>query len=302
MSKNILITGGTGLVGSRLTSLLHQKGHHIAIMSRSKKADDKYRYFLWDVESQTIEVEALHWADCIIHLAGAGVADKKWTDARKKEILDSRVKGTKLLVNTLIKNKIELPHFITASAIGIYGMDTGQIEITEESPAGNDFLAQVTVAWEHALEEAPLKHTLKSFVRIGIVLSKEGGALAKIAAPVKLFAGAPLGSGKQQMSWIHIEDLCRVFEFLVENRTEGKFNATAPNPVSNAELTKEIAKALKKPLILPNVPAFALKLALGEQANMILGGAKVLPKNLKSENFSFNFPIIGAALENIYSN
>lgn len=299
--KKILISGGTGLIGRAITKHLSLRGYQVGILSRSTTQTTKeLPFFLWDVENQQMDVAALHWADAIIHLAGAGVVDKPWTAKRRKVILESRTRSTGLLIDTIRKKGIKMPLFISASAIGYYGADAGFAPTDENSSTGTDFLAKVTSEWEKSLFEADLPETRKVAVRIGIVLSKDGGALPRIAAPIRFGFGAPLGSGKQLMSWIHIHDLCRVFQAAVERNFEGAYNACVPKAISNSDFTKAVAKVLKKPLWMPNVPSFVMKLLMGKRAEIVLGGANILPKKLLNEQFSFEFSNIETALQNIY--
>jgi uncharacterized protein len=231
MSEKILITGGTGLVGTRLSEMLIDSGYEVAHLSRHPSQFSRYKTFRWDVKNEFIDDHAITWADYIINLAGASVSEEKWTDERKKEILDSRVKSTDLLYNCLKNTPNHLKGFISASAVGIYG-NTGDQLITEESQYADDFLADVSKKWEAASWQMHELGIRTIIFRIGIVLSDKGGALPQMAKPVKLMAGAPLGSGKQFMSWIHIDDLCRLFiKAIDEPQFAGVYNSVSPNPV-----------------------------------------------------------------------
>jgi uncharacterized protein (TIGR01777 family) len=297
---NILITGGTGLVGSRLTELLQAKGHQISYLSRNSKSLSNIKVYQWNVNKGNIELESIEKADCIINLAGAGVADKMWTAEYKKELRDSRILGTQLLMNTLKTTKNNVKTFIQASAIGIYGLDTKDNWLLEDAQPGTDFLATLTKDWE---QEANLVEKLgirMVKLRIGIVLSKKGGALTKLALPVKFFAGAAIGSGQQYLSWIHIDDLCKMFIQAIENQNmNGVYNAAAPNPVTNEEMTKAIAKVLDKPLFLPNVPAFVLKIGMGEMSDIVLGGNRVSVDKIVKAGFQFDFSNLDNTLKNL---
>lgn len=299
--KKVLITGGSGLVGTELSALLKEEGYEVAHLTRNRKDEYPYQQFEWDIEKQEMEEEAIRFADIIIHLAGAGVADEKWTDKRKKIIIESRTESAALLYKTIAKMPDDAPmHFISASAIGYYGMDTGDKLVDENSESGNDFLAEVTKKWEASVDQFDSLQIPIAKIRIGIVLSDKGGALPQLAQPIKLFAGAPLGSGKQWMSWIHIEDLARLFLHIVENKLTGIYNGVGINPATNKDVTKAVAKVLDKPLILPNVPPFVMKLILGEMAQMVLGGNKVSAKKILSSGFRFKFERLDNALEDIY--
>lgn len=300
MNKHILITGGTGLVGSHLSQLLLQKGYTVSHLSRRKAPNAEIPAYQWDIAEGTLEEEALKKADYIVHLAGAGVADKSWTEARKQIILESRTKSTQLLAQKIQALQLHPRAFISASAIGIYGLNTGDRLLQEKSPCGDDFLAEVTKAWEqntHLIEQQGIR-TVK--LRIGVVLSPQGGALQKLAQPVRLGVGAALGSGKQYISWIHLNDLCQMILYTIENDTlTGAYNAVAPEPVTNGQITQAIAKVLRRPLLMPNVPTFVLKLMLGEMANMVLGGCKVSGKKIEEAGFQFQFRKITEALQDL---
>ncbi len=300
MNHKILITGASGLIGNRLTELLLQNGHRVWHLSRNKKAG-KVQAFVWDVENKTMDVKALEGVDTIIHLAGAGVADKRWTAERKKEILDSRINSTRLLFETLKNETHSVRTFVSASAIGYYGFGQNDEVFMEESKAGKGFLADVTKQWE---EETNLIATLGLRVvklRIGIVLSEKGGALAEMAKPIRFGVGSPLGTGRQYLSWIHIDDLCAMFSKAVEDeRMQGAYNATT-SWLTNADLTRAIAHVLKKPLWLPPVPSFMMKLILGEMADIVLNGSKVSSEKIKKAGFQFKYVELDEALKNILS-
>jgi len=296
----ILVTGGTGLVGQKIIELLRKQGaHEVFILSRNPDPLAEVKEFYWDIHKKEIDESALN-VDFIIHLAGAGVADKRWTEDRKQEILDSRVESTKLLFEEVKEKKIPLKGFISASAVGYYGFGNAKHTYTEDHTPADDFLAMVVQKWEEEVFNFSTLDIRTVALRIGIVLSEEGGALEKMVPPVKFGVGAPLGSGKQMMSWIHIDDLARMFVWSIENESlKGVYNAVAPNPVSNKEMTRKIAKVLGKPLILPNVPSLALKLALGEMAEMVLNGNKVSSDKIEETGFLFDYPELEPALESL---
>ncbi|NIK74876.1 hypothetical protein FHS56_002410 [Thermonema lapsum] len=296
----ILITGGTGLVGSYLRRLIieEQMPYRIAVLSQRPVTLPHAKTYLWNVEKEEIDPNAIKESDYIIHLAGAGIADKPWTAERKRVILESRTRSTALLYEALKSYPHRVKHFVSASAVGYYGFDTGDRLLHEDSPPGNDFLSQVVVAWEKEIfrigELVPT-----AALRIGIVLSNEGGALPQLARPVRWFVGAPLGSGKQYLSWIHIRDLCRLFMYVLENSMEGVFNAVEGKPVTNAEMTRAIARVLGRPLWLPSVPAFVLKTLLGEMANVVLGGNRVSNEKLLQSGFEYEFTNLEEALRDL---
>ncbi len=300
MPRNVLITGGTGLIGSRLTQMLIQQHYQVAWLSRGKQQSAGVKVYQWDVEKGYIAEEALRETDHIIHLAGAGVADKRWTKARKQEILESRTHPTRLLFEKLQQVPNSVKTFISASAIGIYGANRGDELLTENSTFGSDFLARVTQAWEAGVQPVQTLGIRTAILRIGIVLSKSGGALEKMTQPIRAGIGAPLGSGNQWISWIHEDDLCRMFRFGLENEAmQGVYNAVAPEPASNEELTREAARLLGKPVLPINVPAFALKLAVGELATAVLGSAKVSGQKIAATGFRFEYPELSRALRNL---
>lgn len=297
MAKKIIITGGTGLIGTHLTKLLIQKGYTVAILTRNPEAysGDALAY-KWDIAKGYIDPEAFKGSNCIIHLAGAAVADKRWTPSRKEIIINSRVDSAQLLYNWLSENNHIIEAFISASGISYYKQNTGQ-RLSEEAKSGNNFLAEVTKVWENSAENIKSLGIRTVIFRIGIVLSDKGGALVELAKPVRLGAAAPLGTGKQTMSWVHVSDLCRMFIFATENlKFEGIFNAVAPHPVTNREFIGEVAKVLNKVSFLPAVPSFVLKIILGERAEMVLDGANVSSEKLETRGFAFEFPKLTEAL------
>lgn len=297
--KSILITGASGLIGSRLTELLLQQGHRVVHLGRTGRTG-KVKSYVWDVKANQLDREALIGVDTIVHLAGAGVADQRWTKERKHEILESRTKSTHLLFEELKKGNHTVKTFVSASAIGYYGFENLSEPLTEASPAGKDFLADVTRQWEEEANKIEALGIRLVKVRIGIVLSEKGGALKEMSRPIKLFAGSPLGSGNQNMSWIHLDDLCRIFMMAIDDeRLRGPYNGTGPYAVTNRELTQAIAKALHKPLILPAVPAFVLKLLLGEMSDIVLQGSVVSSKKIQQTGFQFQFTTLEEALHDL---
>lgn len=295
--KHILITGGSGMIGRKLTHLLERKGYEVAWLSRNP--DNKgQKSFIWDIEKQKMDEEAMNWADGIIHLAGAGVADKRWTAERKKTILQSRTMSTSLLRKYIEKSAQKPSVFVSASAVGYYGFNTGDALVDESHEAGDDFLAQVVTAWEDEAQKVEGLGLRTVMLRIGIVLAKEGGALVEMLKPP---VAAPLGSGKQWMSWIQIDDLARMFfHALEQEQVKGIYNAVGPNPASNAEVTEKAAKKKGKLFVNIGVPGFGLKIFLGEMAQMVLGGNKVSSKKIQESGFEFRYPRLDEALDKIF--
>jgi uncharacterized protein len=300
MAGKILIAGGTGLIGSRLSEMLIDYGYDVAHLSRNPATFSKYKSFKWDIKEGYIDDNAITYSDYIINLAGANVAGGKWTDERKKEILESRVKSTNLIFDCLRTTPNHVKGYLSASAIGIYG-DAGDKLVSEESLYGDDFLADVCKQWERAAWKMHDLAIRTVIFRTGIVLSDKGGALPQMAKPVKMLAGAPLGSGQQYMSWIHIDDLCRLYiKAIEETQFNGVYNAVAPYPVTNEEFTKTLAEAMGRWVLLPKVPAFALNLVLGEMSEVVLGGARVSADKVIKKGFTFEYNYIDEALESFY--
>ncbi|MEP6712861.1 MAG: TIGR01777 family oxidoreductase [Ferruginibacter sp.] len=303
--QTVLITGGTGLIGRKLVSLLAEKGYRTIILTRAVKNDpvnNEISFALWDVKNQTIDISAVQKANYIIHLAGAGVVDKKWTVAYKKEIIDSRTKSSELLINTLKNNTHSVKAVVSASATGWYGEDkiAGHFFSEEDKPA-NDFLGETCKLWEQSIEAAEALNIRVCKLRTGIVLSKEGGALAEFLKPVKLGIAGILGTGKQVVSWIHIDDLCRMYIAAIENTAmHGSYNAVAPMPVTNKELTLKLARAVKGKFYIPmHVPVFILKIIMGSRSTEVLKSTTVSNAKIKDTGFTFLYPSIDAALNNI---
>lgn len=292
--KTILIAGGTGLIGSHLVEQLQQRGHEVRVLSRTPKKDHEYK---WSIKERTIDSGALEGVQTIINLAGAGIADKRWTESRKKAIIESRVQTTRFLFE-LSKDLTSLEHYISASGINCYGYDEPSKKHAESDPFGSDFLSVVVKRWEEAADLFEAK-TKVAKIRTGVVLEKDGGALAKIAKTVKNYMGAPLGSGKQWMPWLTMEDMVRVYIHVVEQELEGAYNAVASNDTNKA-FTKAIARYLNKPLWLPNVPSFVLKIILGEMSTVVLDGLQADNSKLKDTGFKFKHRDLETAIKAVY--
>lgn len=289
MGHCVLIGGGSGLIGTRLTEILLQKGHQVRHLGR-KRRDGQIKTFEWDIHKQTIDERAFDGVDIVINLAGANISGHRWTEPYKKELLISRTGSTQLIVNALgQRSGIQ---FISGSAIGYYGFGDSDHRFTEADPAGTDFMSQLTVEWEKIARQ--IENV--AIIRTGIVMSAEGGAFEEMAKPIRLYVGSPLGSGKQVVSWIHLEDECGIIMHVIENNLSGIFNAVAPEPATNEEITSEIAKRLRKPLWAPNVPAFVLKIVLGQMSEAVLNGSRVSCEKIQSTGYRFRYPTIREAI------
>lgn len=289
------------MIGRKLTDLLISKGYQVNHLSRKQGTNPEVSTFLWDVNKGQIDERCIDGVDTIVHLAGANVADGRWTDKRKKEIIESRTKSIGLIYKLLkAKPQHTVKSVISASAVGYYG-DRGDNLLTETSAPGTDFLANVCLQWEHAVDAGSSLGLRLAKLRTGVVLDAKGGALAAIAKPVKFGLGSPLGTGKQWVSWIHEDDVTEMYLYAIENeRITGDYNMVAPNPVTNRQLTKAVAKELHRPLWLPRVPGFALELALGEMASMVLSSQKASAQKIEDTGFKFKYPTLTWALKEIY--
>ncbi|WP_316804732.1 TIGR01777 family oxidoreductase [Pedobacter nototheniae] len=300
MAKKILITGATGLVGTALKKHLLSLDYTVNTLSRRKENNDP-NVFLWDVYKQEIDPTCIAGVDAVVHLAGEAVADQKWTDERKKQIIDSRVKSTELLFKTIRANPDhQIKSFISASAVGYYG-DCGDEILTEDSPNGYGFLAECCKLWEDAVDEGKRLSLRIVKLRTGIVITKAGGALPQLDLPVRLFAGAALGTGKQWTPWLHLDDMVGMYMDAIENlKIEGSYNACAPNPVTNTGLTKTIAIVLHRPFWPIKVPKTVLSLILGDRTEAVLMSNNTSAQKILDAGFKFKFTQLKEALEDIY--
>jgi uncharacterized protein (TIGR01777 family) len=291
MKKNVLISGGTGFVGKILTDLLIANGYSVSILSRRKRDNttDVF-YYTWDVEKQTIEEEAVLKADYVIHLAGENIAEKRWSTKRKEAILSSRIESVRVLYSVLIKHNKKLEAFVSASAIGIYGAVNGEEICTEDTPLGNDFLGITCQKWEAAADTIESLGIRTVKIRTGLVLGKNDGFLNKLNPIFKMKLGSALGSGKQYMPWVYVDDLCRVYLEAIKNiNMSGAYNAAINDGTTNAIFSKTLAKAYGYSIWLPNVPAFLIKIALGEMSKLVLTGRRASADKLKKLGFQFHF-------------
>ncbi|KAB2917674.1 MAG: TIGR01777 family protein [Bacteroidetes bacterium] len=299
--KHILITGGSGLVGSALTSFLTQKGYTVSHLGRRENLNGPVKTYRWDYKTDEIDVRAFDGVDVVINLAGASVAGGRWTSAYKKEIYDSRVLSTRLLYETIKNNKLAVKKVISASATGYYGDSLSLVD--ESTPPSKDFLSQVCADWENEAQKIESLGTSLTILRIGIVLSPNGGFVPEMAKPIKMGFGTVLGNGKQQISWIHIDDLCGiVLKAITEEGFTGPYNCVTPNPTTNAQATKLFAKLLGKPLWLPNAPAFALKIILGGMSYELLVNHNVSAKKVADAGYKFIYTDFETALKAALTN
>lgn len=295
----VLIGGGSGMIGARLSQLLRERDYEVLHLSRRKRPDSEFETFQWDVSAGTIDAEAVERADYIINLAGAGIADKPWTDRRRQIIIDSRVQTTRLLKEELMKRDKKPEAFLSSAAIGIYG-NKGEQTVTELSEPGEGFLPESCRAWESAVDEVRETGVRTVAFRIGIVLSTQDGALPKFKMSLPFFIAPYFGDGQQWCSWVHIDDVCRCFIHGMENKAlAGRYNATAPNPVRNKTLMHKLKEAAGRPALLISVPEFLMRLVMGEMADTVFDSARVSSQKIQDTGFEFKFKEVRPALEDL---
>ncbi|MCW3161777.1 TIGR01777 family oxidoreductase [Chryseobacterium oryctis] len=298
MKEVVLITGANGTIAKELAKMIG-KDYEIRFLTRKKTQNNQYE---WNVKKQIIDESAFVNVSHIIHLAGANISEQRWTEERKKELISSRVDSANLLLTTLKKKNITLKSFITASGVNYYGTETTDKIFNENDKPGNDFLSEVVVLWEKAADEFKLQNLAERVVKLrtAVVLSEKEGALKKMVPTIKNYIGSPLGSGKQYMPWIHIKDICSIYEFALKNpNIDGAYNATSPQHTTNENFTKEIAQVLRKPLFMPNVPGFILKILFGKLASALLEGSRASSQKIQEAGFTFEFPDLKLALEDL---
>ncbi|GGD16066.1 TIGR01777 family oxidoreductase [Flavobacterium orientale] len=297
----LLVTGATGLIGNEIVSLLLQNGEtvHYLTTSKSKIVDQpNYKGFYWDPKQGILDEKCLFGVESIIHLAGATVS-KRWTNAYKQEIIESRIDTSNLLFKALKQHPNQVKQIVSASAIGIYQNSLTTLYTEDSKQLGDDFLANVVLKWEESVDKFSLLHLKVCKLRIGLVLSDKGGALSEMIKPIKLGLGSHFGSGMQMQSWIHIKDLANLFYFATQNQLDEVYNAVAPNPVSNKVLVKTIATVLQKPLFFPPVPKLVMKLILGEMHELLFSSQLVSSQKIVDKNFQFQFQEVAPALSNL---
>lgn len=299
--KRIIITGATGFIGSKISAELIKRGDEVVVLSRSSEKarqiiQKAYKYVDWNFNSMGEWIKEIEEADAIIHLAGENIMGARWSDTHKKKVLNSRVLGTGTLVNAICQSS-KKPSFICASAIGFYN-NSIDVVVDEESPSGSGFLSEVTQKWEVEAVKVKTCGSRSVTIRTGIVLDKNEGALAKMITPFKFFIGGPLGSGKQWIPWIHIDDIANLFVYAIDNEITGILNGVAPNAVRMKEFAKVLGKVLNRPSFF-RVPEFILNLILGEAAYAVTKGSKVLPNRTLDAGYKFNYTDLREALKNI---
>jgi uncharacterized protein len=300
MDRNVLLTGGSGLVGRHLAKALKEKGYNVSILSRNPEQDIMgLPVYRWDIRNKIIDERALAKADYIIHLAGASVAERKWSQENKREIVDSRIKSSELIYYNLKSNRYNVKTVVSASGVGYYGQ-SGDRLMTEDSIAGYDFLANTCKQWEHAVNKMGELGIRTVNIRTGFVIARDGGAVPSLSTPIKLYMGAPFGEGNQYISWIHIDDLVNIYiKAMEDEKMKGPYNAAAPHPVTNKDLIRAMAKILNKPLWLPSYPADLLKFFLGEKASLVLSSINVSSAKIEKAGYRFIYPELEAALKNV---
>lgn len=294
--KAILITGGTGLIGQRLTQVFLDHGHAVRHLSRKENLFSRIPKYAWDLKSRTIHPEALKGVDVVVHLAGAPLASRAWTSKRKDELIRSRTVGIEIIAEELERTGQKLEHFISSSGVGYYGAITSDTIFEESDAPHHDFLSLICVEWESAVNHIKDLGIRTAILRTGVVLSKDGGALPQLSRPIRLFVGSPLGTGNQWVPWIHIDDLCQLYLATLEGHWGGIFNAVSNDHQSNKTLATAIARQLNKPFFMPKVPAFLLKMMLGERACIVLEGSRVSADKILDMRFKFKYEKLHKAL------
>lgn len=295
----ILITGATGLIGQELVELFLQSNHIVHYLTTSPhkiRNADNYYGFYWNPAEGKIDENCLDGVDTIVHLAGASIS-KRWTKAYKQELIESRILSANLLFNLLKKTQHQVQHFISASGTAIYPDSSSTVYDESSTQKDDSFLGNVVLKWEESTDQFQLLNIKVTKMRTGVVFSRKGGALLEIIKPIKMFVGSGFGSGKQMQSWIHLSDLANLYYWVIQNQIEGIVNAVAPNAISNQDLTKAIAKQLNRPLFLPNIPQFVMKLILGDMHILLFNDKKIIPQRALLHGFHFQFDTIQKALQ-----
>ena len=299
----VLVTGGSGLVGKTLCKKLQEKGYTVSILGRTRKHNLAIKSYIWDIGKEEIEAEAIDKADYIIHLAGANIGEKKWTAKRKQLIVDSRVNTGHLILKKVKERKSTIKAFISASAIGYYGTITSNTIFAESDLPSTDFLGETCRKWELVADAFKKLDTRTVKIRTSVVLTRKNGALSKMIKPVLNGIGSALGSGRQYLPWIHIDDLCGIYIKAIEdNHMNGAYNAVAPDHKTNKEFIQTIAKILNKPFWLPKIPAITIKLIYGEMSDILLKGTRISSQKIIAAGYIFQFPTLEKALDDLINN
>ena len=297
--KKILITGGTGMVGRSLSEKLVQQKFDVTILSRTVRSNTKnIRYAYWSPEQGLIDEDIVQSSEIIIHLAGAGIADKRWTAARKKYLLDSRITGLRL-IRGILKNKPHTcKHLISASGVGYYGLENNQIVFDETAPCGEDFLGKLCERWEQEVDKIGSLRVATSILRTGVVLDMGAGALKKMLPLFRLGLGSSLGTGQQYFPWISLIDLVSMYLYVIHRCIFGVYNAVAPELVTNATFSRQFAKSLKRPFLMPPIPSAVLRFFYGEMSSLLLTGTSVSADKIQQAGFNFEHPSLSVFFEN----
>jgi hypothetical protein len=298
--ETVLITGGTGLIGKNLCKKLKGRGYNVALLSRKSNPGSDIPVYLWDPDMNMIDQEAVLKADYIVHLAGAGIGDKRWTKRRRELIFDSRIKSCELLFNKVRESGIKLKAFISASGIGYYGAETSEKIFTETDQPSGDFTGEVCRQWEQSADRFQVSGIRTVKIRTGIVLTRKGGALDRMIIPAKMGIGSALGNGRQYLPWIHIEDLCNIYIKAMEDKSfSGAYNAVAPEHLTNKDFMRTLALVLGKPFFFPDIPAIVLKVLFGKMSGMFLNGSRVSSEKIMAAGYSFRFSDLERALKDL---
>ena len=301
--ETVLITGGNGLIGQKLMLKLKAQGYRVAVLTRNEAADIAKDQYYWNPDQNIIDQKATDTVDYIIHLAGAPIGEKRWTAKRKQEIIDSRVKSAQLIFNSIQNNHTPLKAFISSSATGYYGAVTHDHIFMESDPPASDFLGETCRQWEEAALQFENEGIRTVIIRTAVVLTSQGGALGKMTPLVRLGIVSPLGSGKQYLPWIHIDDICDMYvKAVMDTELSGIFNAAAPEHSDYNQFYRSLTRAMKKALWMPRVPAFILKLVFGEMSLMLLEGSRVSSEKIRQAGFHFRFTELLGALDNLLNN
>jgi hypothetical protein len=299
---SVLISGGSGFIGKYLTSLLLAEGYRVSHLSRDGTGSGEIKAFRWDLAKGYLDTAAFEHLDYLVHLAGANIGEKRWTSRRRRQITESRVDSANLLFRTVSENKVKLKAFISASAVGYYGSGTSERIYTEEDPPSADFLARTCRLLEEAADQFASIGIRTVRIRSGVVLANNDGVLTRLMTPARFGLVVRLGTGKQYFPWIHIEDLCRIYLKAIEDQNmKGAYNAVAPEYINHSDFVRSMAGVMKRPVILPPVPGWIIRAALGEMAGIVLSGSRISSEKIVGSGFNFRFKSADYALRDLIS-